>query len=372
MSRSDDKAGIRRISHLAAIRKLLHPRQIRETVMLTPQPGLRNSALAGLQVTIATLIALPAIQLSSYSHLIGYAALGTLVALFGRFAPRDRRAGIVLLCLLCQTGVVLLMSLATWAGVPREGLLILLALVCGVIFYLTTAWDFGPPGALIFVFAAGVAMREVASFAEVLERTAATGIAALLAWLICIATEAWRDRSAAAVSVGAIPPLSRQLLAVTRMIVGAGIAAFIANAVGGHQPGWAAMGAVAVLQGSHLHISMNRALQRTGGNVVGAVLVGLFLLLEPSVWSVIFLVAFLAFMTEVIIGSNYGLGQILVTPMALLMSYLALPELGGAVLSTERVINTVIGTLIGMVLAVAFSTVEDRLHLARHHSSRMQ
>lgn len=351
-----------------ALRLLVNRHQMNESVALAPQPGLRNSALAGLQVAVTALIALPLIQLSPFSHLIGFASLGTLVALFGRYAPRERRGWIVFLCVLCQTLTVFAMSTAVWAGVPIEGQILLLALACGILFYLATAGDFGPPGALIFVFAASVAMSDVESFNLVLQRTAATGAAALLAWLICMLTEILRQRATQSPTPVDFPQsLSHQFIAVARIIVGAGVAAFLAHALGGQYPGWAAMGAVAVLQGAHLHLNMNRALQRSGGNIVGAILVGAFLVLEPSIWTVIVMVAFLSFATEVIIGANYGLGQILVTPMALLMSYLSAPELAGVAMAQERVVDTVIGAAIGMILAVAFSTIDDRAYLARHH-----
>src|SRR3546814_15038283 len=97
------------------------------------------------------------------------------------------------------------------------------------------------------------------------------------------------------------------------------------------------MGTVAVMQGAHLHISMNRALQRTAGTVIGALLVWLVLLDVPSVWTVLALLVFLMVATEVVIGSNYGLGQVLVTPMALLMTYLADPRAAGSRWEERRV-----------------------------------
>lgn len=353
------------------LRLLLNRHQISESVALSPQPGQRNSMLAGLQVAITALIALPLIQLSPYSHLIGFASLGTLIALFGRFAPREKRGWIVFLCLLCQSLTVFTMSTAVWAGMPVEGQLLLLALMCGILFYLVMAGDFGPPGALIFVFAASVSMAEVDSFTLVLYRTAATAVAAMLAWCVCMVTEILRERSfSAEIPVGAAQSARKQAVAITRIIIGSGVAGFIAYGYGGQYPGWAAMGAVAVLQGAHLHITMNRALQRSVGNIVGATLAGAILLMEPSIWTVIFLVSFLCFATEVIIGSNYGLGQILVTPMALFMSYLAMPEFAGVAMAQERVLDTVTGAAVGMIFAVAFSTMDDRRHLARHHVKR--
>jgi len=115
---------------------------------------------------------------------------------------------------------------------------------------------------------------------------------------------------------------------------------------------------------------MSRALQRTIGNVLGALLVALVLLSQPSVWTIIGLVALLSFATETIIGSNYGLGQVLVTPMALFMSYLAAPDLAGMAMVQERVVDTLIGTAVGICFAILFSTLDDRAHLLTHHINR--
>nr|WP_284145473.1 FUSC family protein [Xanthobacter aminoxidans] len=90
---------------------------------------------------------------------------------------------------------------------------------------------------------------------------------------------------------------------------------------------------------------------------------------EPSVWSVIAVLVFLQFAIEMIIGANYALGQILVTPMALLMSYLAAPGAAGTAMAPERVFDTLVGAGIGIVLAVVSSTLDDRIYLARDHAA---
>ena len=250
------------------------------------------------------------------------------------------------------------------------GQLAILALLCGTLFYIVTVGDFGPPGALIFIFAASVSMGQVDTFASVLERTTATAVAAALAWLVVMITDVFRHDTPAAQDWFKSRPASHKLIAVARMVLGSAVAAYVAYAFGGQHAGWAAMGAVAVLQGSHLHISMSRALQRTIGNVLGALLVALVLLSQPSVWTIIGLVALLSFATETIIGSNYGLGQVLVTPMALFMSYLAAPDLAGMAMVQERVVDTLIGTAVGICFAILFSTLDDRAHLLTHHINR--
>ena len=87
-------------------------------------------------------------------------------------------------------------------------------------------------------------------------------------------------------------------------------------------------------------------------------------------WTVIALLVVLQIVTEMVIGTNYAFGQITVTPMALLMSYLASPSADGAGMASERVLDTLIGISIGVVLAVLCSTMDDRVHLAHHHAAR--
>lgn len=353
-------------------RQLLHPRVVGESLSLAPQPHLRPSVLAGVQAGLVAAIALPLVQLSPWSHLIGYAALGTLVALFGRFAPPRRRNLIVFLAGLTQTAAVFIMGAASWLGLSTTGELVLLALACGVLYFLTTSGRWGPPGALIFVFGAGASMTPAASLSEVLQRAAATAVVAGLAWIVCAATEGLRHRPEKdpALPVEPLAPLRRRLIVAGRMVGGAALALFISRALGVEHPAWAALGAMAVMQGARLHISMNRALQRMAGTVVGALLAWAILTLEPSVWTLIAVICFMQVLTEVVIGVNYGLGQICVTPMALLMSYLAARGALDASIAGERVIDTLLGALIGMVVVVALSTWDDRDHLARHHAKQ--
>lgn len=119
-----------------AARHLLKPHQIRESLTLAAQPSLRNSTVAGLQSALTAAIALPAVYLSPWPHLIGFASLGALVALFGRFAAPAARGRILLLCALCQSFAVLAMSMAAWLGAPFAVQLMLLALGSGLFFLL--------------------------------------------------------------------------------------------------------------------------------------------------------------------------------------------------------------------------------------------
>jgi uncharacterized membrane protein YccC len=160
------------------------------------------------------------------------------------------------------------------------------------------------------------------------------------------------------------PPLSHQLIVAARITVGAAITAWVAYAAGWQYPAWAAIGATAVMQGPTLHVTMNRSLQRMAGTVIGACVVWAILAQEPGFWVVVAAIVVFQFTTEIIIGYNYALGQITVTPMALLMTYLASPTVTTN-MPVERVMDTIVGAALGILFAVLFSTVDDRAYLAR-------
>src|SRR5690606_32056152 len=212
----------------------------------------------------------------------------------------------------------------------------------------------------------------VDTWSVVVERTLATATGGLVAWVTTTATDFLRLRELSRLKPQPEPdrPVSHILVAGGRIGVGAAVAALIAHAAGWNHPSWAAIGATAVMQGGHLHVTLHRALQRMAGTVIGSLLVWLILSAEPPFWTIVAAVVFFQFITEIIIGYNYALGQITITPMALLMTYLASPVAVATEMSIERVFDTILGAVIGIVFAVIFSTMDDRRYLAKLHRAR--
>lgn len=151
-----------------------------------------------------------------------------------------------------------------------------------------------------------------------------------------------------------------------RVALCAALAALLAHAAGWLHPAWAAIGAVAVLQGMHLPGTVHRAWQRTLGTMAGAGVAWVILSSSPSFWTLLLAVAVLQILTEVVIGFNYALGQVFVTPMALLMTSLA-SHGEAASMAVSRIFDTTLGAAVGIVLALALSSLDERIHLARHH-----
>ena len=356
-------------SRAGALRLLLGGPQLKESFALSMQPALGSHCLAGLQAAVTALVALPLFQLSPWPHLSGFAALGAPVALFGRFATGKCRVLIVLRCVLVQVCAVFLMSTASWLVEPPAARLIILALLSGLLFFVATGAGLNLPGPLIFVLAASASLDTISAWEIVFEQTLATAAVAGLAVLICCVTEIVRHRPKEEMpGVAPLQPLRHRLLVAARVAAGTAAAMLLAYGLNAAHPGWAAVGVVAVMQGAHLRINMNRAVQRTIGTACGALVAWPLLACQPSIWAIILALACLMVVTEVVIGWNYALGPLAITPMALLMSQLSSPDAITVAAVPERILDTLLGAVVAIVIAVLYSTFDDRLHLANHHA----
>ncbi|WP_280506631.1 FUSC family protein, partial [Nocardia farcinica] len=113
------------------------------------------------------------------------------------------------------------------------------------------------------------------------------------------------------------------ILATARVTI-AGLVACVASAVAGlGHAAWAVMGSTATLQADTPRHAVVRAVQRAAGTVVGALAIAWPLLAaDLSFWQAACVVLVLQVATEIVIAVNYGLAQLLIAPMALLMTAL--------------------------------------------------
>ncbi len=139
------------------------------------------------------------------------------------------------------------------------------------------------------------------------------------------------------------------MLSTVRVTVAGVLASAASAAAGLGHAAWAVMGSTATLQGATARHMAVRALQRAAGTVVGALCVAWPLLAaDLSFWQTAALVFVLQVATEVVIAVNYGLAQVLIAPMALLMTALGAPTDPSA-LAVDRALDTAIGALVGVV-----------------------
>ncbi|MDQ1043281.1 FUSC family protein [Streptomyces sp. V4I2] len=146
--------------------------------------------------------------------------------------------------------------------------------------------------------------------------------------------------------LGPLTPLA------VRTALGCALAGYASLAVGVGRPYWALVTAASLYQ-ANLTLTWSRGVQRVVGNLVGVLLfaaVAPLAHLGPAAL-VLCCLAF-NFGAEALISRNYWLGSVCVTPMALLITEFAGHQEPGRLI-TERIVDTVVGALVGFLAAVA-------------------
>jgi uncharacterized membrane protein YccC len=145
--------------------------------------------------------------------------------------------------------------------------------------------------------------------------------------------------------------LDHQSLAVpTALRNGLAIAAAVAlgHALHVGQSYWIALTVSAVLQGATLVTSLRRAIERSAGTLLGIFLAAGIAALEPAAGVLVAIIVLLQLLIEAVIPASYAVAVVLITPLTLLLSDLAAPgTLSDAILG-GRVIDTILGCLLGI------------------------
>jgi uncharacterized membrane protein YccC len=164
-----------------------------------------------------------------------------------------------------------------------------------------------------------------------------------------------------------------------RTALGCALAGYASLALGVGRPYWALVTAASLYQ-ANLTLTWSRGVQRVVGNLVGVLL---FAAVAPLAHAhpaalVLCCLAF-NFGAEALISRNYWLGSVCVTPMALLVTEFAGYQQPGQLI-VERVVDTVVGALVGLAAAVAVTNrrAGDRVghaltgaERAREHAARL-
>ncbi|MDV9171835.1 FUSC family protein, partial [Streptomyces sp. W16] len=143
---------------------------------------------------------------------------------------------------------------------------------------------------------------------------------------------------------------------VLRTAIGCALAGYASLALGVGRPYWALVTAASLYQ-ANITLTWGRGVQRVVGNLVGVlVFAGVAPLAHNRPAVLVLCCLAFNFGAEALIGRNYWLGGVCVTPMALLITEFARTQQPGELI-TERVVDTLVGALVGLVAA---ATVTNR------------
>lgn len=146
-----------------------------------------------------------------------------------------------------------------------------------------------------------------------------------------------------------------------RVAAASAAAGWLAWACGLDHPLWASMGAVAALQGLNFTQTVQRGIQRLIGNIGGAAIAAVLIAASLGFWQAVVAVVVLQTAAELLVLVNYALTTLAVTPMALVLTGLTSPISPEA--GMTRILDTLIGVVVGVVVAAVTVSRADRHHL---------
>ncbi|MER8058245.1 MULTISPECIES: FUSC family protein [unclassified Streptomyces] len=156
-----------------------------------------------------------------------------------------------------------------------------------------------------------------------------------------------------------------------RTALGCALAGYASLALGVGRPYWALVTAASIYQ-ANVTLTWSRGVQRVVGNVLGVLaFAALAPLAHLNAVALVLCCVALNFGAEALMGRNYWLGSICVTPMALLVTEFARTQ-DATELMTDRVVDTLVGALVGFVAAIAVTNrrAGDRLEHALTEAER--
>lgn len=139
------------------------------------------------------------------------------------------------------------------------------------------------------------------------------------------------------------------------------IAGTFAVAVGLDHPLWATLGAIATLQGVNYGHAVQRAIQRLLGNAAGALLAAALISADLRYWPIVAVIVVCQMGAELTVTRNYAVASTFVTAMALLLTSIGHPS--GTDIAAARVGDTLVGVVVGVILAALTIRPDDRHHL---------
>ncbi|WP_291043401.1 FUSC family protein [Herbiconiux sp.] len=334
----------------APIRLLPHPRRL---VELGPHNGAHRVAI---RAGIAIAVPLVTLYLTGHIDLALYAVFGAFTALYGRSHTHLTRlrmqatAGLALVaCVVIGTAIGVSPS-REWLVVPVA------AVVAGVATVLSDALHWHPPGALFFVFALAACASVPSEPRQILIAfllAAASAVFALVVSTAGLALPAARRRT----PTNIVPSLGRALarpgalVKVLSVVAAVAVAGAVPTATGLGHPYWAMVSAVAALSAADVTGHLVRAGHRVLGTFAGLALAAALLAVSSNALVLIVFVVLLQMAAELFVLRNYGLTMVFVTPLALIMSYLAFPHDEWA-LVRDRALETLLGAAVGIAVSL--------------------
>ena len=329
---------------------------LRDLLHIRSEPAAHGVALrAGISVLVPMLTVLAL----GHPEWTMYAAFGAFTSLYGRNHVHLSRV-----VMQASAGAALTVAVALGAAVgsleSRDWVAVLAgAAVAALGSSISSTQDWHPPGPLFLVFAFGAVASVPHGVRDIPWSTAVTAASAMFSLFVGNVGALLRSRRSGRERVAPVRTWQPARLAVAVLLAGG-----FATAAGIGHSYWAMVAAVAPLTVHGAAHQLVRSGHRIVGTLLGLVTSAALLVLGLGPVATVLVVALLQIVTELVVGRNYGLALLFITPMALLMGQLAAPRQVGSLL-LDRGVETVIGALVAIGIILLEQKARRCTHLGR-------
>ena len=306
-----------------------------------------NARPVALRAAVSVLVPLLVLDAAGRLEWSIFATFGAFTSLYGR-----ERVGPARLELQARLAVYLTaaIGLGTLVGTTSERAWIAVpaaATVAALGSFASDAEGWHPPGPLFLVFAFAACAAIPAMVADVPTALGVAGASAAFAVVVGNVGAWWRRES------GEAPQRPSYVASLRWHVLPCSLGVFVAGAIATSadigRPYWAMVSAVVPLVARDFRHQVVRGLHRVVGTLAGLVVAGALLTLDLDGLAVILVVAALQAVAELLVGRNYALALVFITPLALLMVHLAVPTPTSELLA-DRGVETVIGVGAGLLV----------------------
>lgn len=275
-------------------------------------------------------------------------SLGALTILYFTSAPITQR---MIHLAICAFGIVFSFTVSSFFGFNIYFAALSVGIISFLAHFISSYFKIPPPGNFFFIMVAAMASTYKFYLEMIPTRVGLVAMGAILSCSFAFLYSVFIEKS----KVVNVPRRSFNIRRYTKFVESTIIGFFMAlTLVIGHllefkNTYWISIATVAIIQGRNFEHVRQRNMHRILGTFIGIGFVWLILLFNPEKLEIIFMITVLQFIIELLIVRNYGFAVIFITPLTILLAETASETYHNVeTLMTARLIDTVIGSLIGL------------------------
>lgn len=218
--------------------------------------------------------------------------------------------------------------------------------------FVTSYFDTPAPGRFFFIMLVAIASSMPFDIYKIPTNVGLVAMGAMLAVILAFLYSVFIARNIKLPQQTKKNTRRRYTHVIESLIIGLflGVSILIGHAFKLDTPYWITVSAAAIIQGrDFLHVR-ERNIHRIAGTFVGIGLTWIIFLTKPNMLVIVLLITVLQFIVEMLVVRNYGIAAVFITPLTILLAEIGTQNMTDTThLMTTRLIDTIIGSLIGLL-----------------------